>query len=61
MASSMFFLILDAIGMICPDIMDGIRPLGEGSSGGQEKMFGARYLLMPRSMLTQSASSTLKS
>ena len=47
--------------MICLDAMVPIKQLGEDSSGGQEKVFGTRYSLRLRNMLTQSENSTWKS
>jgi len=37
------FLLPDAVGKICLDVTVRTKPLGEGSSGGQEKVSGARY------------------
>jgi hypothetical protein len=52
MASCMF-LIQDVLGMICLDDTEHIKPLGAGSSGGQEKVFGTKFLKLLKSMLTQ--------
>lgn len=55
------FSIQDAVGMICLDAMGHIKPLGEDSNGGQEKVFGTGCLPQLRSVLTQSVNSTWKS
>jgi hypothetical protein len=50
---SCMFSIQDVVSMICLDATAYIRPLGAGSSGGQEKVFGTKFLKLLKSMLTQ--------
>jgi hypothetical protein len=50
--ASCIFLIQDVVEMICLDAMAYIKPLGAGSSGGQEKVFGTKFLKLLKSMLT---------
>ena len=57
----LYFSLLDAIDKICLEVTVRTKPLGEGSSGGQEKVSGARYSPQLSNMLMPSANSTWKS